>query len=114
MAKPLSLLLALSVALAGCKVPEKGAGQSEAQPASAAIAPILTAADAVDIHSHAKPLEARVTHLALDLTVDFNAKRIGGTATLDIDAKPGQQHIILDDKGLEIEKVATSDGKPLQ
>ena len=70
---------------------------------SAPIAPILDRPDAVDIHSYAKPLEARVTHVALDLDVDFDAKRVGGTATLDIEAKPGAKEIILDDKGLEID-----------
>ena len=34
--------------------------------------------------------------------VDFAAKRVGGTATLDIEAKPDAKEIILDDKGLEI------------
>ena len=82
--------------------------------AAPAIAPILATPDAVDVHSYAKPLEARVTHLALDLAVDFDAKRVGGTATLDIDAKPGVDTLILDDKGLEIAKIATVDGKPLQ
>jgi aminopeptidase N len=77
------------------------------------VAPVLDAPDAVDVHSHARPLEARVTHLALDLNVDFNAKRIGGTATLDIDAKPGAREIILDDKGLEIESITDKAGKQL-
>ncbi len=31
------------------------------------------------------------THVALDLAVDFDAKRVGGTATLDIDRKPGRE-----------------------
>jgi leukotriene-A4 hydrolase len=77
------------------------------------IAPILDAPDAVDIHSYAKPLEARVTHLDLDLTVDFAAKRIGGTATLDIQAKPDAHEIVLDDKGLEIEAITDEAGRPL-
>lgn len=80
---------------------------------SGEIAPVLDSPDAVDIHSHARPLEARVTHVALDLAVDFTAKRIGGTATLDIQAKPDAKEIILDDKGLEIEGVADGSGKPL-
>ena len=82
--------------------------------AAPAIAPILATPDAVDVHSYAKPLEARVIHLALDLAVDFDAKRVGGTATLDIDAKPGVDTLILDDKGLEIAKIATAEGQPLQ
>ena len=81
--------------------------------ASAEIAPILDAPDAVDVHSYAKPLEARVTHVALDLGVDFTARRVGGTATLDIQAKPGVKQIILDDKGLEIEAITDPDGKAL-
>ena len=80
---------------------------------AAEVAPVLDTPDAVDIHSHAKPLEARVTHIALDLAVDFTARRIGGTATLDIQARPDAREIILDDKGLEIESIADGTGKPL-
>jgi len=91
--------------------------QADQAPAPAAkvsdMAPILDAPDAVDIHSYARPLEARVTHLDLDLAVDFAAKRIGGTATLDIQARPGARAIILDDKGLEIEAITDEAGQPL-
>ncbi|MEO6114293.1 MAG: M1 family metallopeptidase [Sphingomicrobium sp.] len=80
---------------------------------TAAIAPILDTPDAVDMHSYAKPLEARVTHVALDLAVDFQAKRLSGTATLDLQAKPGVKQIILDDKGLEIEAIADANGTAL-
>ena len=83
------------------------------QAATDAIAPILATPDAVDIHSFAHPLEARVTHIALDLGVDFTARRIAGTATLDIQARPDAKSIILDDKGLEISKIAAADGTPL-
>src|SRR5678815_3901553 len=77
------------------------------------VAPILAGADAVDPASYARPLEARVTHVALDLGVDFDTKRVSGTATLDIDRKPGAKEIILDDKGLEIQSI-TDGAKPLQ
>ena len=77
------------------------------------MAPILSGADAVDVHSYAKPLEARVTHVALDLAVDFAAKRVGGTATLDIERRPEALAIVLDSKGLEIAEVADAGGKPL-
>jgi leukotriene-A4 hydrolase len=98
--------------LAACQVGTAPSPTAEADKPGA-IAPILTTPDAVDAHSYAKPLEARVTHVALDLGVDFATKRIAGTATLDILAKPDAGTIILDDKGLEIEKIAASDGKPL-
>ena len=89
--------------------------EKTAPPAAKAgqVAPILDTPDAVDVHSYAKPLEARVTHFALDLDIDFDAKRIGGTATLDVQAKPDAKEIILDDKGLEIEAVTDEAGKPL-
>ena len=72
---------AAALLLAACR-------SGEAPPAAEAamVAPILSGADAIDIHSFAKPLEARVTHVALDLNVDFAAKRVGGTATLDLQA----------------------------
>jgi aminopeptidase N len=77
------------------------------------VAPILDTPDAVDIHSYAKPLDARVTHLDLDLAVDFAAKRIGGTATLDIQARPSVREVVLDDKGLEIEAITDEAGVAL-
>ena len=96
-----------------------GACQSGAMPdaspqaAADAIAPILATPDAVDAQSFAKPLEARVSHVALDLGVDFAARQLVGTATLDVQAKPGVSTIILDDRGLEIQSIADPDGKPL-
>ena len=102
---------AAALLLAACQASNQPAPVAPSD--ETAIAPILTGADAIDIHSYAKPLEARVTHVDLDLNVDFTAKRIGGTATLDIQARPGAKEIILDDKGLEIESIADASGKPL-
>ena len=39
----------------------------------------------VDPHSFARPTEARVTHVGLDLVVDFERRVLRGTATLDLD-----------------------------
>jgi aminopeptidase N len=106
-------ILAATLLFAACRMTGEG---NEAQPQpgeAAAIAPILTTPDARDTHSYARPLEARVHHVALDLGIDFAARRIGGTATLDIERKPEAREIILDDKGLEIESVADGSGKPL-
>ena len=60
------------VLLSGCKAGDRQSAP-DGNAAEAAIAPILTTPDAVDVHSFAKPLEARVTHVALDLNVDFDA-----------------------------------------
>ncbi|MBA3666690.1 MAG: M1 family metallopeptidase [Sphingomonas sp.] len=101
---------AAALSLASCQGADK-----DAPPAAAAakVSAILDAPDAVDIHSYAKPLIARITHVALDLGVDFRTKRIGGTATLDVQAKPDAREIILDDRGLEIESITDPAGKAL-
>src|SRR5689334_458476 len=101
-----------AILLAACRAGEQGNAGAPETP-EVQIAPILTTPDAVDTHSYARPLEARVTHVALDLSVDFNTKRIGGTATLDIERKPGAREIILDDRGLEIATIADGSGRAL-
>ena len=101
------------VLLSGCKAGDRQSAP-DGNAAEAAIAPILTTPDAVDVHSFAKPLEARVTHVALDLNVDFDSKRIGGIAMLDIERTPDAKQIILDDNGLEIESVTDAAKDPLQ
>jgi aminopeptidase N len=84
--------------------PTSGAGQ---------VAPILDTPDAVDPYSYAKPLEARVANVDLDLALDFDAKRVKGVAGLDIIAKPEAHEVVLDTKGLEINSVVAAGGKPL-
>jgi aminopeptidase N len=78
------------------------------------VAPVLTGADARDTRSFARPEVARVTHVALDLNADFQAKRMAGTAVLDIEAAEGAREIILDSKGLEIASVTDGGGAQLQ
>ena len=99
--------------LSACHSGEKQ-GAPERESSEAPVAPILATADAVDVHSFARPLEARVTHVALDLNVDFDTKRIAGTATLDIERKPDAKQIVLDDNGLEIDSVTDAGKDPLQ
>lgn len=60
-------------------------------------------------HSYAQPNEAVITHLDLDIDVDFEAQIISGTATYDIVNNAASQ-IILDSKFLNIKEV-TADGK---
>jgi len=108
------LALLAAVLLSACRASEQTRNLNQPAPAEAAVASVLTTPDAVDTATYARPLEARVTHVALDLGVDFKAKRIGGTATLDIDRKPNAREIVLDDKGLQIDGVTDAAGKPLQ
>src|SRR3954468_16174788 len=76
--------------------------------------PILTSPDAKDVLSYARPEIARVTHIDLDLTADFKAHVMHGTATLDILARPGAREIVLDDKDLVIARITDASGRPLK
>ncbi|MCR5878089.1 M1 family metallopeptidase [Phenylobacterium sp. J367] len=78
------------------------------------VAPILTTADAVDSRSYARPRDARVTHVDLDLEADFARKVIGGKATLDILARDGVDEVVLDALDLKIASVTDARGRPLQ
>lgn len=86
----------------------------EAAPEAPKVAPILDSKDAEDVYSFAKPLEARVSHVSLDLDLDFDKKAVSGKAVLDVIAKPGVDKVILDTDGLEIASVTDADGKPLE
>jgi aminopeptidase N len=106
-------LFLAALALTACRASDQTGTAEQPKTAQAAIAPILATPDAVDTHSYARPLEARVTHVALDLGVDFDTKRIAGTAALDIDRKPDAKQIVLDDGGLEIASITDEAKNPL-
>ncbi|MEL6823577.1 MAG: aminopeptidase, partial [Calditrichota bacterium] len=63
----------------------------------------------VDIHSFSRPNQVIVTHLDLDIEVDFSKKEIAGTAALHIDNIAGGNELILDTRDLTIEKVVIDD-----
>ena len=67
-----------------------------------------------DIHSFARPNEARVTHVALDLKADFAAKTLSGSSTLTVSRAPGAEEIVLDTSDLTIESVTDKNGRALQ
>jgi leukotriene-A4 hydrolase len=77
------------------------------------VSPILTGEEAKDPWTFAEPEVARVTHVALDLTLDFEAQRVGGTATLDVLAEAGATKVVLDSQGLEFDRVTDGQGAPL-
>src|SRR5947209_8616898 len=107
---PRAALLAAFL-LTACRVADESGNRTT--PSARAIAPALATPDAIDTASFAKPLEARVTHVALDLAVNFDARRLEGTATLDIDRRPDAKQIVLDDNGLEIAKIVDGSNHPL-
>ncbi|HEX2833972.1 MAG TPA: M1 family metallopeptidase [Thermoanaerobaculia bacterium] len=67
-----------------------------------------------DIHSFARPEEAVVRHIALDLDVDFERKTLSGSATLTIDVHDGASELVLDANGLTIDKVTLDDTSDAQ
>ena len=58
-----------------------------------------------DPHSFARPEEASVTNLSLDLIVDFDKKILSGKAILTLKVADDATEIILDTRDLQIEKV---------
>ena len=61
----------------------------------------------IDFHSYANSAKARVTHVDLDLEVDFDARRLHGSCTLDVEGSDGD--IVLDTRDLAIDRVEVSD-----
>ena len=66
-----------------------------------------------DPHSYAQPDTARVTHVSLDLTPDFAAKRLRGTAKLAVARTGNADSVILDIRDLTIKRVSTTRGDSL-
>ncbi len=77
------------------------------------VSPVLLTDDAKDPWTFAQPEVARVTHVALDLVLDFAGKQVGGTATLDVQAQPGAETVVLDSRGLAIDSVKDEAGRDL-
>lgn len=66
-----------------------------------------------DPHSFSRPDEVVVRHLSLDLDVDFDARRLYGTATLTIENLTGADALWLDTRDLEVSAVDLgSDDEP--
>lgn len=63
-----------------------------------------------DVHSFAQPNDVVVKHLSLDLTVDFNGKKLSGSAQLQIDNTAKTTTLHLDANELAIDKVTLDDG----
>ena len=100
----LTALSALLLLLISCRPDAPAMTETTApKPAPAAVT-------AADPHSYARPDEARVEHVGLDLTVDFAKKQLAGTATLRIRKRPDAQTLVLDSNGLQIRKVTLQPG----
>ncbi|MFC4526189.1 M1 family metallopeptidase [Dyella halodurans] len=67
---------------------------------------------AADPHSFAQPDQVRVTHLDLDLKIDFPQKQLDGKATLTLEWKnPKATSLVLDTRDLKIASIEGIDAK---
>jgi aminopeptidase N len=64
-----------------------------------------------DAHSYANFNEIRMTHLSLDLAVDFDKKELSGTAKLDIENYTGGIKLTLDTRNISINGIILDNGK---
>ena len=62
-----------------------------------------------DVHSYAKPNEAVIKHLDLNLKVDFDKKQLSGTAVLTIDNIAKGNKLYLDTRDLTIVAITLDD-----
>ncbi|MEO6926591.1 MAG: M1 family aminopeptidase/hydrolase, partial [Rhodanobacter sp.] len=69
-------------------------------------------AHANDPHSYAQPEQVVVTHLDLDLKVDFAHRQLDGVATLKLDWKnPAAVALVLDTRDLKIASISARDAR---
>lgn len=99
-------LLALSMTFTACDKDKVDKGNPN-------IPNEMTQFSGQDPHSFAKPGEAVAKHLDLDITVDFESKRIKGSATYTIENKSGGNVIVFDTRNLKIKDVTTPEGDTL-
>ena len=104
------LLTGLGLALLAACAPKPPA---VAQAPARQVAPLLSTPEAQDVHSYARPAEARVTNVDLDLAADFIRKQLSGTARLTVQAAAPDASLILDTRDLTIESVSDAAGRPL-
>lgn len=64
-----------------------------------------------DTHSFAQPNDVSISHIHLDLAVDFEKQVLSGTARLDLDNKTSAEKLHLDTRQLTIKKVTLEDGR---
>jgi aminopeptidase N len=93
-------MITFTLGLAACSTTEPKATEGSATTAEAS----ATADATRDVHSFAEPDRVKVTHLDLDLTVDFDQRTLSGMASLNLDNQ-GTDRLILDTRDLEIRRV---------
>jgi aminopeptidase N len=68
-----------------------------------------------DPNSYAEPGKVALKHLSLELRADFQARTLGGTATLELTWRdPAAREVVLDTRDLTIAKIEAGDGTSWQ
>ena len=111
--KTLPLLCMLALAACGQKETDTTTVVQHARPKKVAVVGSQASPDARrhDETSYSEPDKVRMTHLSLDLTVDFEKKQLDGTATLDINwYDDNASDLVLDSSDLQISSIEGGDG----
>lgn len=101
-----ALVLPVALLLSACQPTQPAPGGESV--------PLTLVAKATDSHSYARPDVARVRHVDLDLTADFRAKVLKGTAALTLETDASARQVVLDIKALDILRVTDASGAPLR
>ena len=100
--------VAMAVAVAACS-PQSVTPESSTSSSEAAAPTMAEIKSGVDYHSLSNPGEMKVTHLDLDLTADFDAKRLKGSVTLTFDKLAADaSELVLDTRELDIQSVSAN------
>ena len=101
------------LALAACSGDTKHAAEEVRTPGpDIKVMQVTQDVDAADKFTYANYEDVRMTHLALDLDVDFDRKVLDGTAVIDFTrTNSSADELVLDTRKLDIETVETYDGK---
>ena len=98
----------MAVAVAACS-PQSVTPESSTSSSDAAAPATAEIKSGVDYHSLSNPGEMKVTHLDLDLTADFDAKRLKGSVTLTFDKLAADaSELVLDTRDLDIQSVSAN------
>jgi leukotriene-A4 hydrolase len=113
---PLRRIILMLLLVAACRTPtETVVTERPAPPAPPPMPSQETLVSAVDVgedpHSYARPEEALVRHLALELDVDFTTRTLAGQARLDIENLSGADRLILDTRDLTVHRVTLEGGR---
>jgi len=97
------IAVVLAVLLAGC--------HSEPPSAAGSGPDAITIGLGPDPHSYANHDQVRVSHLALDLTVNFQRRVLSGHVILDLDRQADVERLVLDSRQLNIRDVNRVDAE---